>query len=84
MPFVSQGRNRIKELRGLRGLTLADVATPLRVSERTVNRWELHENEIPRKHWAPLARLLRVQVPWLLGIESTDGDANGECEEKAA
>ena len=69
----------------MRGLTLADVAAEIHVSERTINRWELYENDIPRKYWEPLAELFRVQVPWLLGIEATDDNGdNGKRTRDAA
>lgn len=79
MRVVSGASNRLKELRGLRGLTLQDIALALDVSQRTVNRWELHQNDIPRKHWEPLAQILDVQVPWLLGLES-NGNGNGDAD----
>jgi transcriptional regulator with XRE-family HTH domain len=70
---VSSSRNRIKELRGLRGLTLKDVADVVGVSPRTVNRWERGEVEVPRKHWETLADLFHVEVAWMLAIE-VNGD----------
>lgn len=79
MQVVSKATNRLKELRGIRGLTLRDIARALGVAERTVNRWELHQNDIPRKHWEPLAQILDVQVPWLLGLEG-NGNHNDESE----
>lgn len=81
---MSQPRNKIQELRALRGLSRHDVAEHLGVHVRTITRWELHECELPRKHWQPLAALLRVSVPWLLGFEGDENGANGEQRSQEA
>src|SRR5437764_1190576 len=51
--------NRIRELRGMRALTRADLGAELGVSEQTVASWESNEEEIPREHRPLLAALIR-------------------------
>lgn len=73
--FVSEGAaNRIRELRGLRGLSLDDIADELRVSTRTVRRWEDGEVRIDDDQKLALARLLRVSVPWMMRWPEIDND----------
>lgn len=72
---MSEGAaNRIRELRGLRGLSLDDVADELRVSTRTVRRWEDGEVRIDDDQKLALARLLRVSVPWMMRWPEIDND----------
>jgi len=80
---VSGGtRNRIRELRGLRGLTQSAVAGEMGVTPRTVIRWERGESAISDIQKVRLAQLLRVSVPWMMGWpEEANGNGNNGEEE---
>lgn len=76
MPHVAQpGPNRLRELRGLRQLRLADLAEELGVSIRTVNRWERAERPIPDAQKVRLAEIFGVSVSWLMCWDDGDNGA---------
>ena len=52
----------LKELRLKAGLTQAEVARQLNVSQVAVHRWETGDTRIARKHHEQLARLYDVPV----------------------
>lgn len=73
--MASKRPNRIAKLRRMSGLERVDVAARLRVSERTVYRWERGETQVPDEFKLELAEMFAVSVPWLMGWE-TDNDGN--------
>lgn len=67
---------RIRELREGRGLTMAELARLLAVSESTVYRWEAGDS-VPQKHIrTKLARRLGVGVEEL-GLEGGTNEESG-------
>ena len=52
----------LKELRLNAGLTQAEVAKKMHVSQAAVHRWETGDTRIARKHHKKLARLYKVTV----------------------
>jgi transcriptional regulator with XRE-family HTH domain len=82
--------NRILEIRKASKLRLRDVAVALGTTERTVNRWERGEVQIPDSQKMALAEYFHCSVLWLMGWEdgpngNDDGHAadNNEAEEAA-
>lgn len=62
-------RNRIRELRGVQGLTLSDVADRLGVTAADIAAYE-NGGPIPDEHAVALGDLFRVRERWLLGVEN--------------
>ncbi len=75
--------NRIAALRTSADLARVDVASKMRVSERTVYRWEAGEVAIPDQKKLDLADLFGVSVLWLMGWEGQTNDGD-DGERKAA
>lgn len=69
----------LKELRLNAGLTQAEVAKKMHVSQAAVHRWETGDTRIARKHHKGLARLYKVTVPELF----TGGDEHAESGSEA-
>lgn len=69
---------RLKTARRDAGLTQADLAAALDVSQPTVNRWEASESEPARVQIEALARALKVTPEWLaFGRGGRATDARG-------
>lgn len=71
----------LKELRLNAGLTQAEVAKKMHVSQAAVHRWETGDTRIARKHHKGLARLYKVKVEELFA--GGDEHAEGGSEEDA-
>lgn len=72
--------NRIATLRRAAGMLQVDIASRLRVSERTVDRWERGQVQIPDRQKLALAEVFGVGVSFLMGW---DDGANGTSEQAA-
>lgn len=81
---MSASRNRLSSLRDARELSRVDIASKLRVSERTVYRWESGEVTIPDRHKLSLAELFGVSVVWLMGWDSAGNGNGGDAHEATA
>lgn len=75
--------NRLTALREAADLLPVDVASRLRVTERTVYRWERGESAIPDRHKLALAELFGVSVAWLMRWED-QGNGNGDGGQRQA
>ena len=64
--LVSFGE-RIKQARELRGMSAADLAAVLNISEMTVNYWETSEQELPDEITRKIVGALDISVSYLLG-----------------
>ena len=71
----------LKELRLNAGLTQAEVAKKMHVSQAAVHRWETGDTRIARKHHKGLARLYKVKVEELFagGDEHTEGGSEADA-----
>lgn len=58
---------RIKQARELRGMSAADLAAALNISEITVNYWETSEQELPDEITRKIVGALDISVSYLLG-----------------
>lgn len=77
--------NRLTALREAADLLPVDVASRLRVTERTVYRWERGESAIPDRHKLSLAEMFGVSVSWLMRWEDNgNGNGDGGRQERAA
>ncbi len=56
----------LRQARQAIGLSQAALAAQLRVSHRTIVRWESGDYVPPRRYWAAIDRLLRLNIPALL------------------
>lgn len=81
MQSDTESRNRIRFFREAQDLSYADVTSRLRVTERTVRRWEAGQ-AVPDKQKFALADLFGVSVVFLMGWEGDNG--NGERASEAA
>lgn len=78
-----KAENRIRELRGVNGLTLAEVADRLGVEPTTVERWESGEEPVPDEAASTLGELLRASVPFVLNRDDRPMTAAEAAEERA-
>ena len=69
-PLPDAPDNRLRELRQERGMSRAEVAYKLGVSENTVARWERREVTIPTERIIDLAELLGVGPADVMGWRS--------------
>lgn len=71
----------LKELRLNAGLTQAEVAKKMHVSQAAVHRWETGDTRIARKHHKGLARLYKVKVEELFvgGEEHAEGGSEEDA-----
>ncbi len=66
---MSDFKNKLKECRKTKKLTLIDLAEQLKTSHATINRYELGVNEPSLDRLIELARLFNVSTDYLLGVE---------------
>ncbi len=64
---------RIKELREERGMSQAELAKALNVTQRTVSRFELEQHDLGTEGVIALCRLFEVSADYLLGLEDESG-----------
>jgi transcriptional regulator with XRE-family HTH domain len=57
---------KLKVFRLLKGLTQADLAAKIGISQRAVSHWELGANGISEEHWQALIKIF----PELRGIDN--------------
>ncbi len=73
---------RVAQLRKIKGITQAQLAEILNVSNKTISRWETGDGYPDISLLKPLAAALGVSIDYLLGNEMTDmpgrADAGGE------
>lgn len=70
----------LKELRLNAGLTQAEVAKKMHVSQAAVHRWEAGDTRIARKHHKGLARLYKVKVEELFTGGEEHAEGSGEAD----
>lgn len=63
---------KIKEKRKEKSLTLQEVADKLGVSKQTVSLWENGKTSIKRDKIENLAKLLNIDMQFLLGVKESD------------
>ncbi len=65
---MTELRLRLRELREENGLSQAETAKKIGVSQQTYSRYESHTTEIPLEKLVWLARYYRVTTDYLLGV----------------
>ena len=60
-------KNRIKEIRESKGLTLEDVGKGVGLATNTISRYETGKREPKLETWKKLANFFVVSVPYLQG-----------------
>ena len=60
-------KNRIKELRKDKNMTMEHLAIYIGVRKRTVSRWESEKISPTLENWQALANFFNVSVPYLQG-----------------
>lgn len=65
-------KNKIRELRKEKGLSIDDLAKQIRVSRATINNYETGTHEPKLKNWQKLADYFGVDVPYLMGEATQD------------
>lgn len=64
--------NRIRRLRKMQGLTLAELGARTGLSIGSLNHYELGRHEPKLKTWKKLADYFNVSVPYLQGLTNID------------
>lgn len=65
---------RIRELREEHGMSQAELAKALNVTQRTVSRFELEQHDLGTQIIIDLCRLFGVSADYLLGLEDETGE----------
>lgn len=61
--------NRLKQLRKSKGMTQSELAKEIKVSEKTISRWEKEETLMKANKAKVLADFFDVDVPYLLAYD---------------
>ncbi len=67
---MAELRLRLRELREESGLSQAEMARKIGVSQQTYSRYESHTTEIPLEKLVWLAGYYRVTTDYLLGVSN--------------
>lgn len=62
--------SRLKELRTSQGMTQQELAKEIKVSEKTISRWEKEETLMEANKAKVLAGCFGVSIPYLLGYDT--------------
>lgn len=67
--MIDPVKNRLAELMQRQGLGRRDLAVELDVSEDTIRRMQVPDNDIPSKYLPTLAHLLEATTDELIGLD---------------